>query len=92
MRKGEFNNAIKDFNTVIQLKSDSAEPYNNRGEAWLHLQEWEKAKTDLITAKNMGVDIITAFHNDYANIADFEQKTGIQLPEDIAALLTPPQA
>ena len=62
---------------------------NNRGEAWLHLQEWEKAKSDLITAKDLGVDIIAAFHNDYANVEDFEQKTGIQLPEDIAALLTP---
>ena len=27
------------------------------GEVWLHLQEWEKAKADLITAKEMGLDI-----------------------------------
>ena len=64
--------------------------YNDRGEAWLHLQEWEKAKSDLITAKDMDVDIIAAFHNDYESVEDFEQKTGIQLPEDIVALLTPP--
>lgn len=40
----------------------------------------------------MGADIIASFHNDYASVEDFEQNTGIQLPEDIAALLTPPQA
>ncbi len=92
LKKGVFDNAIKDFDMVIQLQPDHAEPYNNRGEAWLHLQEWEKAKADLITAKDMGADIIASFHNGYTNVEDFEQKTGIQLPEDIAALLTPSQA
>ena len=87
--RGEFDDAVKDFDKVIQLQPDSAEPYNNRGEARLHLKEWEKAKLDLITAKDMGADIITTFHNDYASVEDFEQKTGIQLPEDIAELLTP---
>ena len=90
--KGEFDNAIRDYNTAIKLKPDLAEAYNNRGEVWLHLQEWEKAKSDLITAKDMGKDIINTFHKDYASVEAFEQKTGIQLPADIAALLTPPQA
>ena len=91
LKKGEFDDAIKDFDMVIQLQPDSAGAYYNRGEVWLHLQAWEKAKSDIITAKDMGADIIASFHNDYANVADFEQKTGIQLPEDIAALLTSPQ-
>lgn len=38
----------------------------------------------------MGYDIIASFHNAYESIEDFEQKTDIQLPTDIAALLTPP--
>ncbi|MDE0313943.1 MAG: tetratricopeptide repeat protein [Candidatus Poribacteria bacterium] len=92
LKKGEFDDAIKNFDTAIQLQPNHAESYNNRGEAWLHLQEWEKAKSDLITAKDMGADIISTFHNDYANVEDFEQKTDIQLPKDIAALLTPAQA
>ena len=91
-KKGEFDNAIKDFDKVIQLQPDLVEPYYNRGEAWLHLQEWEKAKSDLITAKDVGEDITALFHNDYKSIEDFEQKTGIQLPADIAALLTPSQS
>ena len=75
---------------MIQLQPDSVEAYNNRGEAWLHLQEWEKAKSDLITVKDMGENIISAFHNDYESVEDFEQKTGIQLPKDIVEMLTPP--
>ena len=74
---------------AIELNPEFDTAYSNRGEALLHLKEWEKARTDLITAKNMGIDIIAAFHNDYDSVADFEQKIGIQLPEDIAAILTP---
>lgn len=62
----------------------------NRGESWLHLQKWEEAKLDLTIAEDKGVDITTKFHNDYASVEEFEQKTDVQLPEDIAALLTPP--
>ena len=50
----------------------------------------EKAKADLITAKDMGTDIVASFRKDYESVADFEQETGIQLPEDIAEMLTPP--
>ena len=91
-KKGELDNAITDYNKALELKPDYDNAYYNLGEAWLHLKDWEKAKADLITAKEMGVDIIASFHNDYASVEDFEQKTGIQLPPDIAALLTPPQA
>lgn len=90
--KGDFENAINNYTKAIELKPDYTDVYCNRGEAQLHLQEWDKAKSDLMTAKNMGLDIIASFHNDYASVAEFEEKTSIQLPEDIAALLTPPQA
>ena len=40
----------------------------------------------MATAKNMGIDIIASFHNDYESIADFEQRNDVQLPEDIAAM------
>ena len=86
--KGDFDNAIRDYNTAIDLQPDDADAYNNRGEAWLHLQEWEKAKSDLMTAQNMGTDIIASFHNEYVSVEDFEQKTGIRLPPDIAKMLT----
>ena len=85
--KDDYRKAIEDYSYAIALKSDYAEAYCNRGEAWLHLKEWKKAKADLITARDKGVDIIAAFHNDYESVADFEQKNDLQLPEDIAAML-----
>ncbi len=89
-KKGDYNRATEDFNKAIEIQPDYAKAYSNRGEVWLHLKDWEKAKADLITAKDMGDDIVASFRNDYESVADFEQKTGIQLPEDIAAMLTPP--
>ena len=89
-KKGDYNRAIEDYNKAIEIQPDLAELYHNRGEALLHLNEMEKAKADLITAKEMGTDIVASFRKDYESVADFEQKTGIQLPEDIAAMLTPP--
>ena len=37
----------------------------------------------------MGIDMIAAFHYFHESVADFEAKHGIQLPPDIAAMLTP---
>ena len=88
--KGDFDNAIKDYNIAIQLRPDYAKAYYNRGETWLHLQEWQEAKSDLTIAEDKGVDITAEFHNEYASVEGFEQKIGIQLPPDIAALLTQP--
>jgi len=88
--KDEFERAVEDYNQAIQLKPDSVLFYNNRSIALLHLQEWEKAKSDFTIAKNMGVDIIALFQNSFSSVADFEQKHEVKIPEDIAALLTPP--
>jgi hypothetical protein len=35
----------------------------------------------------MGVDIIAEFRRNYGSVEDFERKSGVRLPEDIAALL-----
>ena len=37
----------------------------------------------------MGLNIIASFRNDYGSVEGFEQITGVQLPADIAAMLTP---
>ena len=55
---------------------------------WLQLQNWEAAETDLIAARDLGFNINTTFHDDYESIADFEQKNGVKVQEDIAAMLT----
>ena len=88
-RTANFDSAIANFSRAIQLNPNSAQAYCNRGEAWLHLRDWEKAKSDLIIARDKGLDIIASFSKDYESVEDFEQKNNAKLPEDIAAMLTP---
>ena len=87
-KQGDYERAIIDYNTAIQLKLDYADAYYNRGEVGLQLREWEKAREDLNTAKDKGVDIIAGLHNDYKSVEDFEKRHGVNLPADIAAMLT----
>lgn len=89
-KNGDNKRAVEDYNRAIQIKPDNILFYNNRSIALLDLQEWEKAKSDLTIARNMGVDIIALFRNTYMSVSDFEQNHNVTLPEDIAALLTPP--
>ena len=89
---GEYDNAIRDYSQAIQLKQDYVDAYRNRSEAWMRLKEWEKAKADLTIAKNLGMDIAAEFHTTFGDIANFERIYGVQFPEDIVTLLTPPQA
>ena len=89
--KKDYERTIEDFTYVIKLKPENAISYNYRGIALLHLQEWEKAKSDLEIAKDMGENITVLFFKDSQNVAEFEQKHNVKLPQDIAALLTPPQ-
>ena len=83
--------AIEDYTTAIRLNPELALPYYNRGAAYLLLKKWEKARVDLIAARDMGLDIIASFHDDYKSVPDFEQKNGLKLPADIAEMLTPQQ-
>ena len=87
----DFDNAIKNYDKAIQLKPDNTVAYCGRGIVWLLRQEWEKAKSDLTTVRDMGVDIIVIFRNSFGSVENFEQITGIPLPVDITALLTSPQ-
>ena len=85
--KGDFSLAIEDYNRAIELNPELVVAYYNRGEAWLSQQEWGKAKTDLITAKNMGLDIAAVFRNGYKNVETFEDKHQVKLPADIVSLV-----
>ena len=81
------------YTKAIELRPDLVDPYYNRGMVFVLLQEWEKAKEDLTTAKDKQENIILEqFRKEYENVADFEQKHNVKLPEDIAAMLTPAQA
>ncbi len=87
-KKDECDLAIEDTNKAIELNPNLAGFYANRGGIWLRLAEWEKARLDLTTAKEKGANIVNEFREDYENIAVFEERYNIQLPEDIAEMLT----
>lgn len=59
-KKGEVDLAIEDYTKAIELKPDYAEAYYYRGGSWLRLGEWEKARSDIKTAREMKMDIIVA--------------------------------
>ena len=46
--KANFDKAIEDYSKAIELNPNLGLAYYNRGEAWLHLKEWDKARSDLI--------------------------------------------
>ena len=79
--------AIKDYNAAIGLNPKLVPTYYNRGEAWLRLREWEKATSDLIVARDKGMDIITAFRNGYESVAEFERRNDVIVPEDIVIMV-----
>ena len=90
-KKGDYDNAIASFNKVIQLKPDDANAFYVRGLMRLHLEEWHKAKSDLTSAQNKGLDIIASFHNDYKNVEAYERSNRVKVPADIADMLTQPR-
>ncbi len=87
LQKRDFDRAIKDYSEAIELNPELGPAYCNRGETWLHLKEWDKAKVDLTAAKNKGVDIVAAFHNSYRDIATFERRNSVKLPQDLVTML-----
>ena len=86
--KEDFDRAIADFDTVLRLDPKFVIAYYIRAEAWLRLKKWNKAKTDLLTAKKNGLDIIARFRLVYKNVEAFEKRHHVKLPKDIALMLT----
>lgn len=82
-----FTFAIEYYNNTILLAPEMNATYGNRAECFLHLEEWDNARRDFTTAKNMGLDIVSSFNNDYKDVAAFEDKTGFTVPQDIAEML-----
>ena len=87
--KGDYHRSIQDYDRAIALDPDNVLAYFNRGLSWLCLEEWEKAESDLSQAQSLGLDIAAEFNEEFGSIAEFEQNHGVQLPEDIKAMLTP---
>ena len=88
-KQKKYKEAIEHYNEAIKLNPDiGGVIYCNRGEAWLHLQNWKKAREDFTIAREMKVDIVDSFRNDYEEgVKEFEEETGIVLPPDLAEML-----
>ena len=87
-KQDAYKQAITHYSRSIELNSEYASVYYNRGQCRLHLEEWEKAGKDLTIAQDMGIDIAAAFHRDYKRgPEEFQEKTGIQMPKPITVLL-----
>ena len=85
--QGNYAEAVRDHSRALLLDPNAPDSYCLRGEARLHLSEWDDARADLTTAMNMGYDIVTSFRYGYKNVTDFEQQTCFTVPDDIAELL-----
>ena len=85
----DYERAIEDYTKGIDLEPRCDVVYFNRGEARLHLSQWDEAKADMTTDAQNGYDIVAAFRKDHGSVQEFQQKTGLTLPEDIAIMLTP---
>ena len=87
-RRDRCKKAISHYDIAIDLNPEVATTYGNRGECWLHLEEWDQARKDLETASSMGAPIISAFQNDYKDgVKEFESKTGLTMPPALAKML-----
>ena len=88
-KQAEYREAIKHYNRSIKVNPHPTTIVNS-GECWLHLENWDKARNEFNTAIEMGweiLNIIKSFRNDYKNVAEFEEKTGFKMPEDLAEML-----
>lgn len=85
--KGEHNRAIEDFSKAIELKPDWPLAHYNRGLTFLYVQDWARAKPDLISAKNGDLEIAVVFRKLSASIPRLEKEMGVKLPQDIAIIL-----
>lgn len=87
-KQDAYKRAITHYCRSIELNPEYANVYYHRGQCRLHLEEWEKAGEDLITAHDMGINVPAKFHRDYKRgIEEFKEKTGIEIPRSFATLL-----
>ena len=88
-KNGDLDSAIKDYKTAIELNLDDAEAYCNLGLVCMEKQNWQETKLNLTVAKILKADIVVEFNNIYGSVTDFEKENDVQIPDDIATMLTP---
>ena len=85
----EPNTTTKEHEKALSPGTDPAMAHFNRGVACLRRSEWEKARADLTSASERGLDVAAAFIAIYKSAGEFEEAMDIELPEDIADMVDP---
>ena len=86
-RKGDSARAMEDYDRALSLRPNRA-AYVNRGVALLRLSEWDRARSDLLSARNMGMDLVSIFRVDHGGVDAFERTHHVKLPQDIADMVS----
>ena len=64
---GDYDCAIEDYTKAIELDPNNSDAYYRRSKAWLHLGETEKAKADMKTSSEIGINSTTALDETLRN-------------------------
>ena len=89
--KGDSARAMQDYDQALRIRPHQA-AYANRGLALLRLSQWDKARSDLLSARNMGMDLASAFGASHGGAAVFEERHDLELPRDITELVSGEEA
>ena len=85
--KGSLELALSDYSTAITLNPDNANAFYYRGIYWLTQADWQRARTDLDKATNLGLDVRSLFLNTYESVSTFNQYCLAEVPQDIGEVL-----
>ena len=88
-RKDCLRCACADFTYMIEKCPQFPIALSGRGLVYLRLKEWDNAKADLIDPRNRKEHIIKWFRAEHKSVDAFEKRYSIQLPAEIARMLTP---
>ncbi len=89
----EVTVSVEDYDSSLNIRPNKA-AFVNRGFALLRQSQWDRARSDLLSARKMGMNLVSAFRDSQGSVAAFEKAHGVKLPQDIADMVSveePPQ-
>ena len=89
--RGDLARAMQDYNRSIRTRLNMT-AYANRGIVLLRQSKWDEARSDLRSARNMGKDLVSFFRERHESVAAFEEKQKLELPQDIAEMISMDEA
>ncbi len=81
--------ATRKHDETLSPGTDAVRDYFDRAIARLRQSEWDKARADLASAIEGGIDVAAAFIETYGDAGEFEDAYDVELPGDIADIVDP---